>query len=387
MGITLQEASEVVTGLVLTGKISPSVVRTDLLFPPYNDIIRSEKSCLLSREELILKYGIGAINPPLEAVKNLNGMSSADWLGILEQSAMRHQMGIRMEKLSKKLQRGDEIDDSEIRHIANQFSRNATGRVQLSKIQETEVPFIKTGSKAIDVHLGGFPVCGLIVIGGDSSVGKTTFARDVSIRFATEHPDKRIAFYSLEMMLPEIAGRFRESGNGLVKVADRIEINADVMTAEDIVADASGMDNLGLVLIDFADMLIRGETTEAKMSEIYLTFALAAKQLEVPILLFCQFNKTYQGGLPRPSHIRWTGMAKILSWMQLMLYRPADDSYSIKDDDKLPVISDIGYIIAWKIRGGFRQHKDESPGAIQMRFDGVLGWDMEHSKWFNLKNA
>jgi hypothetical protein len=80
-------------------------------------------------------------------------------------------------------------------------------------------------------------------------------------------------------------------------------------------------------------------------------------------------------------------MAKVLAWMQLMLYRPAEDTHAEKDAEKLPIISDIGYIIAWKIRGGFRKHKDESPGAIQLPFDGETGWNMELGKWFSLKTA
>jgi len=35
------------------------------------------------------------------------------------------------------------------------------------------------------------------------------------------------------------------------------------------------------------------------------------------------------------------------------------------------VNENAAYIIAWKVRGGFRKHPDDSPGAILTPFKGV----------------
>jgi hypothetical protein len=393
MAITLADASEVVSGLVLTGKISPNSVRTDLLFSPYNEVVKAYKEGITEPEELIIKFGLGAINPCLDAVKSLNGLSNADWLLILEETNKKTQLGIRLEKIGKKLQRGDEVDGIEIRHIANQFGNGKTGRFWLADAETKEFPFILTGWKAIDCHLGGFPEAGLIVIGGDSGVGKSTFMKDFSKHFIKCHANKKIAIYSLEMFPEEIVGKYRDNNPLDKEHESRIAINCDPLSIDQIFVDAAQIDDLGLIMVDFVDMAIKGEVTEAKMSEIYLTAHFAAKQLHVPIVLFCQFTKLYQGGLPRPFHIRWTAMAEKLAWMLLMLYRPAEDYHAEKDADKLPIIPGIGYIIAWKIRGGFRQHLDESPGAIQLPFSGESGWGIirsgEHTsgKWFNLSKA
>ena len=387
MATTLIEASEIVVGLVLTNKLSHSAVRTELLFPPYGDLMKLYKDGVNEPEELIERVGLQPVNTALEAVRNVNGASGANWISILENTAMKYQMGRRMEQLGRKLQKGDDVDPVEIRHVANQFGQGKTGRIPLSEIESTEIPFLETGWKALDIHMGGIPKVGVILVGGDSSVGKSTFMRDLSKTFVRTHPDKKIGIYSLEMMLPEIANRYREPKGMPKELEKRIEINCDPLQIEGIIADASAIDGLGLIMIDFADMLVRGEVSESKMAEIYLCSHYGAKQLGIPIVLFCQFNKSYQGGLPRPMHIRWTAMAEKLAWMILMLYRPAEDYHAEKDADKLPVISDVGYIIVWKVRGGFRQHKGECPGAIQLPFDGEKGWSRGEGKWFNLKNA
>lgn len=385
-----QNASEIVCGLVLTHKIAPSAVRADGLFPPYNDVVKLYKAGITEPEQLIEKVDIGPINASLDAVKNLNGLSGADWLSILNTTATSYDTGNRMIKLGNRMMRGENVDISEVRHLANIFGKEKTGRVSLQEAinMKLEIPRVATGMRSVDRHLNGFPGTGLIVVGGDSSVGKSTFMVDISKSFAVAHPGKIVADYSIEMTLPEVVNRFAEINGELQSdITSRIAINTDALTADEIVADASRIDDLGIVFVDFADMLIRGEQTESKTSEIYLTFALAAKQLGIPIVLFCQFNKTYQGGLPRPGHIRWTSMAEKLAWMILMLYRPAEDYHAEKDEDKLPVIADVGYILAWKVRGGVKAHKQEFPGAIQLPFDGERGWSKGEGKWFSLKNA
>lgn len=389
MPITIIEASEIVSGLTITGKISPNSVRTDILFSPYDELVKLYKSGTTEPEALIERVGLNTVQASLESIKNLNGLSNADWLSILENTARDYNVGIRLEKLGKKMQKGDSVDTTEIRHIANLFGKGKTGRISLLEAEKlgTEVPFIETGLKSIDTHLGGFPSVGLIVVGGDSSVGKSWFMVNVTNTFVKKYPKKRVGVYSIEMQLAEVAGRFASATNLQDSQKQRIDINTEPLTAEEIIADASMMDDLGAIFVDFADMLVKGEVTESKMSEIYLTFAIGAKQLQIPIVLFCQFNKSYQGGIPRPIHIRWTSMAEKLAWMILMLYRPAEDYHAEKDADKLPVISDVGYILAWKVRGGFRQHKGESPGAIQLAFDGEKGWSHSSGKWFCLKNA
>ena len=78
--------------------------------------------------------------------------------------------------------------------------------------------------------------------------------------------------------------------------------------------------------------------------------------------------------------------------MLLMLYNPATDWFSDEDaKDKngkeiLVVREGYAYILAWKSRGGFRKHLNDSPGAIMLQFRGDRGWRTDsEGKWFSLK--
>ena len=73
--------------------------------------------------------------------------------------------------------------------------------------------------------------------------------------------------------------------------------------------------------------------------------------------------------------------------MLIMLYNPEKDFYEENEKEKeiLPIMEKTAYMIVWKVRGGFRQHPDDSPGAIATGFTGSKGWFTNKSKWFSLK--
>ncbi|HKZ39469.1 MAG TPA: DnaB-like helicase C-terminal domain-containing protein, partial [Candidatus Hodarchaeales archaeon] len=164
-----------------------------------------------------------------------------------------------------------------------------------------------------------------------------------------------------------------------------IKVCEKVLTVPEIIARAAKIENLGLIGIDFADLLVSGEVTEPAMAVIYKSLAAAAKQLNVPIILLSQFSRNYQGGIPRPYHIRYTSLAEALSWMIIALYSPTLDYFANekrKGDPELPIIPGKAYMIAWKCRGGFRVHG--GPGAVQLRWDGGLSWGNTEGNWFDL---
>lgn len=380
------DVSEIVTGLSLKNRIATNAIRTETVMPPYNEIIKMVKEGK-DHEEIIEKVGLSPVQSAFDAEKSVNGTGDKDWIRILENSYELFATGQRLEKTGRKMQSGETPDISSIRYELSKFDGGKTGRKRLADIESSEIPFILTGWPPIDDHLGGIPEVGLIVIAGNPGVGKTSLMAKLSTRFAKKHPTKTVAIYSLEMILEEISMRFREIEKSMKDVEDRIEINADPMTTDEIIADAARIDNLGLVVIDFADYLVRGEITESSMGMIYRTLSIGSKLLHCPIILLSQLSRSYGGGIPRPKNIRWTSLAEILAWMLLMLYNPETDFYeeNEKDREVLPVMEKTAYIIAWKVRGGFRSHRDDSPGAIATGFSGEKGWFTDKSKWFSLK--
>jgi replicative DNA helicase len=266
--------------------------------------------------------------------------------------------------------------------------------IPLSEIEPGEIAFKETGFTAIDKHLGGLPIVGQVIVAAQTSTGKTSFMIGLASCWAKKHQKENVAIFTLEMMKEEIARRFDEIYLLNNETKDRIQINDAIVTPEEVIAKASTIENLGLVCVDFADLLIKGETTESAMAHIYRTFMLGAKTLGCPVVLLSQLNRGYSGGIPRPSDIRYTGLAEALGWMILMLYNPATDWFSEEDTkDKsgkeiLTMREGYAYILAWKCRGGFRFHPNDSPGAIQINFNGKRGWRTDsEGKWFDLRKA
>jgi hypothetical protein len=386
-----QDASEIVIGLILDNRLSLNAVRPDLFFPPYSDIIKLMKDGTATTEELIQKVGLSPVSASIDAARNVNGLGDTNWVSILEDSVLTYQAGQKLERMSRKLQQGEAVDWSQISSIAHKAQEGIGGDfVPLSDIEARKIPFIKTGFTAIDKHLGGIPAVGQIIVAAAPSAGKTTFMANLASCFAKTHLDKTVCIFTLEMVATEFKMRFREMNKLDETVEKRILVNDTPMTPEEIINKSATIDNLGMIAIDFADLMIRGDTTESSMAHIYRVFMLGAKTLNCPVILLSQLNRKYGGGIPRPTHIRYTGLAEALAWMILMLYNPSQDYFSSEEDrkgeDALPIRDNRAYIVAWKIRGGFREHEEESPGAIDLPFRGKYGWSTKNpGKWFSLK--
>jgi replicative DNA helicase len=382
------EASEVVAGLVITGKLSLSAVREEIFMPPYDEVIRRYAQGRETIEELIESVGFAPVNACVDAATTVNGLHTADWVSILEKTNNLYRAGLQLEKLSTRLKKGQDVEWGKLASLAaHAQSGQSSDFTPLSNVDGGNIPFIPSGWKAIDDHLGGIPECGLILVGGNPGVGKTTFMTKFVSEFAKTH-DKKVAVFSLEMVLKEIAGRFRETNKLPKNVEQRIMLCDLPINPEEAINKSATIENLGLVTIDFADLMIKGETTESSMAHIYRTLMLGAKQLHCPIILLSQLNRNYNGGIPRPNHVRYTGLAEALSWAILMLYNPNQDWFSEDNSsDVLPVVENKAYIIVWKMRGGFRLHVEESPGAIMLPFRGDKGWGDKNSTWFSLRKV
>jgi len=380
------ENSEIVAGLVLAKRLSLNAVRPEIFYGEYRNMIKEMKEGKAEPEHLISKYGLDLFQSAVEAEKYVNGAGDmADWVKMLEQSSINFDVGNRLQKLARNFQDGDNVDWPEVKNLLLQSQENLkTDFVPLSQVESGKVNFIPSGWNPFDVHIGGLPEAGLIVIGGEAGVGKTSTMVKFASSFVKQHKDKVVAVFSIEMMLKEIAGRFRELTDLPKEAEDKIFLDDVPVTPEEAINKASTIEDLGLVIIDFADLMIRGETNESSMAHIYRTLAIGAKSLRVPIILLSQLSYKYDGGIPRVHHLRYTSLAKALGWMILMIYNPNKDYYEEKDVTVLPALENRSYVIVWKVRGGFRTHINESPGAIQIPFRGDKGWSDREGKWFSL---
>lgn len=381
---TWLETSELVTGLLLENRISLTLVRPELFFPPYDSVIKEMKKGR-TPEELVEKCGFSLIQTAHTAVMGMNGLGeSVNWIQLLEKTKSLYEAGQQLEKSSKKLLRGEDIEWSHITDIARKVQVGQAGDfIPLSEVERGEIPFISSGWDNIDKHLGGIPEVGMVLIGGDPGIGKTTGMGRFASCFVRKHTNKKVAVFSLEMILCELATRMDEVEQLSKDEQSRILLCETPLNADAIINKAATIEDLGLICVDFADLVVE-EDTENAYAKMYRTFMFGAKQLHVPIIVLVQLLKN-KSGLPRPIHLRYTKMAEAFAWMILMLYDPSKDWDNDEKQQILPVRAGAAYILCWKVRGGFRQHKDEAPGAIQLPFSGERGWSLDKSRWFSLK--
>lgn len=392
MALTWLEHSEIAFGLILSNKLSLTEVRPEQFHVPYNDGVKLLKDGI-AKEDIVSAIGLDAYQTAVEAANTINGASSLSWAEMLDKSAIYYDAGARLEKFSKKLQRGEEIDWSQVTYIANRAQTNiSSGLVPMIDVKGQEVPFIKTGWKVFDEHVGGFPNSGLIIIGGNPGVGKTYSMTKLAASWVREHPDQYVAIFELEQEACEIRDRMDKTEMLTVEQLSRIVITDEPLNLEQILSKCATIKNLGVIFIDYVDYLVKGETTEPIMSGIYRTAVLGSKQLHCPIVLYAQLSG-YESGIPKPRHIRWTRLAFGFCWMLCMLYNPGSDEHDFSSNEDERLYSDVfgdvptAYMIVWKVKGGFRKHLEDSPGAIAIPFRGDKGWHNTTGKWFSLKKG
>ena len=378
--------SERGAGLILSDRQASIGIDPKYFHPPYDEIVKDFING--TPKELIASRHLEAFQIAAHAVEHINGAGDLNWYNVVKKSAIDYGVGNRLFKIGDRLQKG-RIDNAAaiLREQLNLLSQDTvSGRKSMWEITEQETPFIKSGTKFLDYHIGGIPQQGLTVIAGNPGVGKTWLATDIAIRFIKTQKDKTLGFYTFEMLANELKKRITNSKVVSEEEQKRIFItDTPGMSANDIVNDAAQIENLGVVFIDYADYLIRGEISDTTMGKIYIELSEGAKRLGCPIFLVSQLSRSYQGGMPRPYSIRYSSLAEAAGWMIMMLYNPNIDYFAEDRNCPLPIVDGKGYLLFWKVRGGIKGHPEDATGAIQVRFKGSKGWRNEKGSWFSLK--
>lgn len=381
-----ESLSEIVFGLLMKGRIAADCVRPDMFVAPYDEAVKAYQEGKITPEIMSIKLGYTAFNASMEASGVIPAGTTLDWLQLLEKAMLKAQLATFLTIASKKLFRGEDIEYAQIVEKFNLMEGKQVDGIAMSDIEEGTDPFQPSGWNALDSHIIGLPKSGLIVVGGAPAVGKTSFVIKLFKKFLQTYPDRKALMFTLEMGAEEFKGRAMDINKFTVNEQKRLIVFEENTGVEEIANKASKYkdENVGIVAVDFADLMIHNETSESEMANIYRTLAKLAKRLEIPVILLSQLSRAYSGGLPRPYHVRWTGMAEAMAWMILMLYNPNTDFHlPDAEDTSLPIVQDRAYILVWKIRGGIRNHENQ-PGAIQLDWDGKYAWADEATGWFKL---
>jgi len=386
--------SEVVAGLVFSKKLSIHEVDPSLFAPPYDKLmLRLRNGDPLSE---IMSENFGAVNAAMQASDaTAADVLVADMTKALAKSKVDWEGAQLFTSSAKKLERGDDIDGSAILSILERRENGLQVFTPLSEVKPEATVFVPTYYQPIDKYIGGIPDSVVTIVASPPGVGKTSLLGKIMLAKAAKEKKKNILFFSLEMTMGQILNRFLEinvpgkNATERKEVLSRIYATDRPFTIDEIYAETSRRcrtDNISLVGIDFADLMVRGENSAAGMEAIYTTCARLAKEVRVPIILLCQLSEKYVGGMPHVNHIRWSRMADAVARLIILIYNP-NQIYVDQGQGKassLPTTPDRGFLIIGKSSFGTAMG---GIGAIQVAWDGKTSWGDKGLGWFNLSGG
>lgn len=383
------DSSELVFGLILSGKINAEHVNPSIFADPYGEAVKLFKNGA-DVSDLYDKVGLAPVKAALEAGQIVDSTNPYDLLELLEKAHARETLANTLDREVNKLRRGDDADILKI-ESAIERSVNMEGRyTPLSQIEPMEGVWVKTGYQPIDEYIGGIPDSNLTIIAAPPGVGKTSLLAKTAIAFAKT--DRKVLFYTLEMTGGQIAKRVIDIENDAkdAPYKDNIIISDEILDVDEICADASKMaalENYGMIGIDFADLMLTEKEEEGNVAQMYRSMARLAKKSGTPVVLLSQLNRQYaeQGGIPRINNIRWSGLAEAMAALILLIYNP-NQIFGTPPSKNQSLVAHPGraYIIVGKSRFGYKQG---GVGAIDLEWNGQYAWGNEALGWFPLTSV
>ncbi len=225
---------------------------------------------------------------------------------------------------------------------------------------------LRTGFGRLDVLMGGLNKTDLILVAGRPGMGKSSFALNVAVNAARRYPDKDVAFFSLEMsseqlVLRALASESRihneklRTGRLLPEEWVNLASTADILsktnmyfddtagiTAAEIKAKLMRLKNLGLVVIDYLQLMSSGRRSENRVqeiSQITRSMKIMAKELDVPVILLSQLSRAAEQRTdhrPMLSDLRDSG--SIEQDADIVLFLARDSYYEEDPEDKTQAV-------------------------------------------------
>ena len=223
--------SEVVAGLVFSGRVSVSNVDPSLFAPPYDKLIKRLRDGETVAE--LTAENFGSVNAGMQAADAMaTNMMEADILKALAKSKVSNEGATLFTQAARRFERGEEVDQAVILDL---FSRLDTGEdifTPLSEVKEEEGIYTPSHFKAIDYHIGGFPKSCLTIIAAPPGTGKTSLLGKISLLMAEKEKKKKVLLFTLEMTMGQILKRFLQIGLMGRKVKEKQDILSRIVATD-----------------------------------------------------------------------------------------------------------------------------------------------------------
>ena len=300
-----------------------------------------------------------------------------EYVKIVRDKALMRQVATAAANITAMVQEGgasagDMLESAEQKVYAIRRGRSAQSMVPVSQVlsdvmnrleelsnSESNLPGLSTGLSAVDSKINGLNKSDLLLLAARPGMGKTSMALNVALS-AARTSGKTVAIFSLEMSREQLVtrliateglvdntrlttGNLRESdwqriaeaASNLSRMDIRIDDNP-LLTAADMNAKCRRLDNLGLVVIDYLQLMTSaggksysGENRQQAVSDISRMLKIMAKELQVPILCLSQLsraNEKREDKRPMLSDLRESGAIEQDADIVMFLYR--DDYYN-----------------------------------------------------------
>ena len=295
-----------------------------------------------------------------------------EYIGILKDKTLLRRVAETAGELTVLIQQGTEtgqdvLEAAEQRIYAIRQGRAAQGLTPISQVlldvyarleelaaSDSAIPGLSTGLTDLDRAISGLNKSDLILLAARPGMGKTSMALNILLE-AGKKSGKNVVFFSLEMSREQLALRLISSecfvdnkklvtGNlgpedwEKIMVAteslnrSHILIDDDsTVSVADILAKCRRVDNLGLVIIDYLQLMqsaggrqYSGENRQQVVSDISRARKIMAKELDVPVLCLSQLsraNESRSDKRPMLSDLRESGAIEQDADIVMFLYR------------------------------------------------------------------
>jgi len=265
------------------------------------------------------------------------------------------------EKKIYALRKGERNDSLE--HIGTVLHKVFDRLTELSQ-SDSLIPGLSTGLRDLDTKINGLNKSDLLLVAARPAMGKSAFALNIAVNVAKKY-NKTVAVFNLEMSREQLAmrllasesfidmqklatGKLNEDEWGKLCMASaalsqtdiRIDDNPSVTVAE-INAKCRRLDNLGLVVIDYLQLMQGsgyGKSSENRVTvvgEISRSLKIMAKELNVPVVCLSQLSRAVESRndkRPILSDLRESGAIEQDADSVMFLYR--DEYYNENTEDK-----------------------------------------------------
>ena len=265
------------------------------------------------------------------------------------------------EKKIYALRKGERNDSLE--HIGTVLHKVFDRLTELSQ-SDSLIPGLSSGLRDLDTKINGLNKSDLLLVAARPAMGKSAFALNIAVNVAKKY-NKTVAIFNLEMSREQLAmrllasesfidmqklatGKLNEDEWGKLCMASaalsqtdiRIDDNPSV-TVADINAKCRRLDNLGLVVIDYLQLMQGsgyGKSSDNRVTvvgEISRSLKIMAKELNIPVVCLSQLSRAVESRTdkrPILSDLRESGAIEQDADSVMFLYR--DEYYNENTEDK-----------------------------------------------------